>query len=64
MESTYRPQFENKVGVKQHTFVFRPEDMERQGNVILSNFCEQHTVLTILFSECAGRLVYVCLFKQ
>lgn len=62
MENSFRPQFENK-GVKQHTFVFYPGDMETQGNVILNNFCEQHTVLSILFSECSGLLVYVCLYK-
>ena len=50
-------------GIRQHTFVFKPQDMERQGNIILENFCEQHTVLSILFSECADRLVYVCLYK-
>lgn len=51
-------------GIKQQTFVFTPEDMTRQGNLVLQGFCEQHTVLSILFAECAGRLVYVCLYKQ
>ena len=51
-------------GIRQHTFVFKPYDMEQYGNTILESFCEQHTVMSILFSGCADRLVYVLIYRN
>lgn len=52
-----------KSGLRQHTFVFEPADMEN-GNKALDEFCEKHNVLSIIFSESKGKLVYVMLYKK
>lgn len=51
-------------GLRQHTFVFTPGDMEINGNDTLNAFCETHNVLSIVFAESKGKLVYVLIYKE
>lgn len=51
-------------GLRQHTFVFKLEDIEHDGNDTLDAFCEQHNVISIVFSESKGKLIYVIIFKD
>jgi hypothetical protein len=51
-------------GLRQHTFVFTPGDMEANGNDTLNAFCEAHNVLSIVFAESKGKLVYVLIYKE
>lgn len=52
-----------KSGLRQQTFVFDPAEMD-EGNVTLNKFCEAHHVLSIIFSESKGKLVYVLLYRK
>lgn len=52
-----------KSGLRQQTFVFDPAEMV-EGNVTLNEFCEAHHVLSIIFSESKGKLVYVLLYRK
>ena len=51
-------------GLRQHTFVFKLEDIEHDGNDTLDAFCEQHNVISIVFSESKGKLIYVIIVKD
>lgn len=54
----------NGKELRQHTFVFTPNEMMTTGNDTLDTFCEQHHVLSIIFSQVDGKLVYVILYKE
>lgn len=51
-------------GLRQHTFVFKLEDIEHDGNDTFDAFCEAHNVISIVFSESKGKLIYVIIFKD
>lgn len=48
----------------QQTFVFLPSEMISDGNDTLNAFLETHNALSVLFSECKGKLVYVIIYKE
>lgn len=50
-------------GLRQHTFVFTMADMKNDANETINAFCETHNVLSIVFSESKGNLVYVLIYK-
>ena len=51
-------------GLRQHTFVFKLDDIEQDGNDTLDDFCEVHNVISIVFSESKGKLIYVLIYKD
>ena len=51
-------------GLRQHTFVFKLDDIEQDGNDTLDAFCEKHNVISIVFSEAKGKLIYVLIYKD
>ena len=51
-------------GLRQHTFVFKLDEIEQDGNEKLDEFCEAHNVISIVFSESKGKLIYVIIFKD
>ena len=50
-------------GLRQQTFVFTLADMKNDANDTINAFCEMHNVLSIVFSESKGNLVYVIIYK-
>lgn len=50
-------------GLRQQTFVFTLADMKNDANETINAFCETHNVLSIVFSESKGNLVYVIIYK-
>ena len=53
-----------KRGLRQHTFVFSLNDVKLgDANETVNAFCETHDVLSIVFSESKGNLVYVIIYK-
>jgi hypothetical protein len=50
-------------GLHQHTFVFKLEEIEH-CNDTLDAFCDAHNVISIVFSESKGKLVYCFIFKD
>lgn len=61
----YRSAKPVKVGLRTHTFVFTIADMEHgSGNDTINDFCEKHNVLSVVFSESKGKLVYVLIYKD
>lgn len=51
-------------GIRQHTFVFSLTDAKvGDANDTINAFCETHNVLSIVFSESKGNLVYVIIYK-
>ncbi|MBQ8969154.1 MAG: hypothetical protein IJ064_05430 [Bacteroidaceae bacterium] len=59
-EAVMRPR---KRGLRQQTFVFSLADMRNDANETINAFCETHNVLSIVFSESKGNLVYVIIYK-
>lgn len=49
--------------LRQRTFVFSLAEMKADANDIINAFCEAHNVLSIVFSESKGNLVYVIIYK-
>lgn len=53
-----------RKGLRQHTFVFSLTDVKfGEANDTVNAFCETHDVLSIVFSESKGNLVYVIIYK-
>lgn len=53
-----------RKGLRQHTFVFSLNDVKLgDANDTVNAFCETHDVLSIVFSESKGNLVYVIIYK-
>ena len=53
-----------RKGLRQHTFVFSLHDAKfGDANDTVNAFCETHDVLSIVFSESRGNLVYVIIYK-
>lgn len=53
-----------RKGLRQHTFVFSLHDVKLgDANDTVNAFCETHDVLSIVFSESKGNLVYVIIYK-
>lgn len=53
-----------RKGLRQHTFVFSLTDVKfGEANDTVNAFCEKHDVLSIVFSESKGNLVYVIIYK-
>ncbi len=52
-----------KGNLRQHTFVFSLADMKKNANEVMNTFCAEHNVLSIIFSEVQGNLVYVIIYK-
>ena len=50
-------------GLRQQTFIFSQAEMKEDGNDTVNSFCETHNVLSIVFSESKGNLVYVIIYK-
>ena len=54
-----------KGRLRASTFVFSIADMEHgSGNATIDDFCENHNVLSVVFSESKGKLVYVLIYKD
>lgn len=53
-----------RKGLRQQTFVFSLHDAKfGNANENINAFCETHDVLSIVFSESKGNLVYVIIYK-
>lgn len=53
-----------RKGLRQQTFVFSLHDVKLgDANDTVNAFCETHDVLSIVFSESRGNLVYVIIYK-
>ena len=53
-----------RKGLRQQTFVFSLHDAKfGDANDTVNAFCETHDVLSIVFSESRGNLVYVIIYK-
>ncbi len=59
-KGTLRPR---NGGLRQHTFIFSQAEMKEDGNDTINAFCDTHNVLSIVFSESKGNLVYVIIYK-
>ena len=53
-----------KGNLRQQTFVFLPSEMNSDGNDTLNAFLETHNALSVLFSECKGKLIYVIIYRE
>ncbi len=54
-----------KGGLRTRTFVFSITDMENgSGNDSLDAFCEAHNVLSVVFNESKGKLIYVLIYRD
>ena len=61
-KKSLRPQ---KGGLRTRTFVFPISEMENgSGNDTLEAFCEAHNVLSVVFNESKGKLIYVLIYKD
>jgi hypothetical protein len=56
---------QQKGRLRTRTFVFAISDMETgSGNSTLEAFCEAHNVLSVVFNESKGKLIYVLIYKD
>ena len=60
-----RSAMQKKGNLRTHTFVFTVAEMRSgSGNATLGDFCDKHNVLSVVFSETKGNLVYVIIYKD